>query len=76
MIKGPGGDRDFIGGLTQLTNLDPWKLSETGPSTKEHTCIGPWHICRDVKLYLHEHPPTNRMEAVPKALACLWNLFP
>jgi hypothetical protein len=31
----------------QSTNLDPWGLSETEPSPKEHARAGlrPWHIC-------------------------------
>ena len=30
-----------IGTPTKSTNLDPWGLSETEPSTKEHRQVGP-----------------------------------
>ena len=34
---GPESDRNSTGRPTESTNLDPWRLSETEPTTKEHT---------------------------------------
>jgi hypothetical protein len=39
-IKGAGGDGNPIGRTTVSTNLDPWRLRETEPPTKEHTQAG------------------------------------
>lgn len=50
-IEGPKGDENHIGRPTESTNIDPWKLSETKPSTKEYigarkrllgTYVGMW----------------------------------
>ena len=42
-------DREGIGTYstrrpTASTNLYPWELLATNPSTKEHTKAGPWHL--------------------------------
>ena len=39
-IAGPEGDENSTGRPIESTNLDPWKLSETEPPTKEHTLAG------------------------------------
>lgn len=36
----PGMHRDSIRRLTESTNLDPWGLPDTEPSTEEHTWAG------------------------------------
>ena len=33
-IEGPEEDRDSIGRPRESTNVDPWELTETEPSTK------------------------------------------
>jgi hypothetical protein len=35
-IPGPDWDRNSIGRPTELTNLDPWGLSDSEPPTKEY----------------------------------------
>jgi hypothetical protein len=42
-IGGPEEDSNSTGRSTESTSLDCWGLSETAPTTKEHTWIG--HIC-------------------------------
>lgn len=57
---------------TELTNLDPWELSETEPPTKEHTQAGPRpprSYVADMKLGLHVSPPTTGVGTVPKAIS-------
>lgn len=39
-IEGTEGDCNPIGRVTLSTNLDPWELPETKPSTKEYTQAG------------------------------------
>jgi hypothetical protein len=41
IIEGPKRDRNSMGRPTELTNLDPWGLSETEPTTKEHKWAEP-----------------------------------
>ena len=42
-IDGPQRDRTYPRGRpTESTNLDPWKLPETEPPTKEQIQAGPW----------------------------------
>jgi hypothetical protein len=36
----------------------------------------PWTYVADVQLILHAGPPTTGVSAVPKTVACLWNLLP
>ena len=73
-IEGPEEDRGPLG----RTNVDPWKLSETEPPTREHAQagLGPHTHGADVQLGLLAGPPTMGVGAVSKALACLWILFP
>ena len=40
-VEGAEEDCNSIGRSTASTNLDCWELSETNPSTKEHTWSGP-----------------------------------
>ena len=40
-IAYPKGDTKSIGRPIESTNLDPMRLSETEPPTKEHTWAGP-----------------------------------
>ena len=40
-IEGPEEDRDFIKGPSESTNLDPWGLPETEPTTEEQAWAGP-----------------------------------
>ena len=50
---GPERDRNSTGRPTESTNLDPWRLSETEPTTKEHVQNRPKppYICvLDVQL--------------------------
>jgi hypothetical protein len=46
-IEGPREDNNSTGRPIMSTNLDPWGLSETEPSIKEHIQVGPrpLHIC-------------------------------
>ena len=39
-IERLGGDRNSTGRPTESTNMDPWRLPETEPLTKEHTRAG------------------------------------
>jgi len=43
-IEGSREDGDSTGRLIRSINLNPWKLSETEPPSKEHTWDGPRHI--------------------------------
>jgi hypothetical protein len=38
--EGTERDSNFTGRPTMLTNLEPWKVPETEPPTKEHTQVG------------------------------------
>ena len=78
-IEEPEEDRKSTERPTELANLDPWELSETERSTKEHTWarLGPpCTYVADMQLCLHVGPPTTGSQAVPKAVACLWIPFP
>jgi hypothetical protein len=71
--KGLSRNRNFIGRLTESTNLDLWGLSETEALTKEHTGAHPTlpisctYVAK-VQLILHACPPTTGADAVPKAV--------
>ena len=67
-IMGPEGDRNSTGRPTKSTNLDPWELSETEPTTY----LGWNEICgiyvADVQLSLHVGPPTTGVGSLPNAV--------
>jgi hypothetical protein len=56
-IENPEGDRNSTGRPTKSTNLDPWGLSETEPSTKEHIQTGPMpfhtYVAKDYFVWPH-----------------------
>ena len=53
-IESRQGDRNSTGRPTELPNLDPWGLSETEPTTKEHICAkDPSTYIADVQFSLH-----------------------
>lgn len=41
LLEGPKEARDSTGGPTESTNMDPWRLPETKPPTKEQAWVGP-----------------------------------
>ena len=71
------GVRNSTGRPTELTNLNPWGLSETEQPIKDHTQTGPrppTHMqlmCSSVFLWA----PNHWSRAIPKAVACMWNMF-
>jgi hypothetical protein len=77
----PERDRNSIGRPTQSTNLDPWGLSETEPSTKKldtqaEPRLTPCSCAADVQLGLHIMWVLNNWSgAIPKAVACLSDMF-
>ena len=80
--QGPKGDRNSTGRATESTNLDSWGLPETEPPIKEHTWAGPrppypspCTYVADVQLGLRVGPKQLERGAIPKAVACLWNLL-
>ena len=40
-MEGTRGDRNSTENSVESINLDPWRLLETEPPTKEHTWAGP-----------------------------------
>jgi hypothetical protein len=79
-IEGPEGDRYSSGRPTESTNLDLWEFSETEPPNREHTQARPkpsaGKYVAGMQLSLRVGFLTSGTEAVSKAVACLWNLFP
>ena len=76
--KSPVGDRNSTGRPTESTNQEPWELSETEPPTKKHTQTGPSlaHTHSKYAPWSSCESGTTGAGAIPKAVACLWNLFP
>ena len=77
-IEGLQGDRNSIERLTDSTNLDPWRLSETEPPIKEHTQAGPslgaaYVAC--VQLRFHMGPQQLEQGLSPKLLPLFGNIL-
>jgi hypothetical protein len=77
---GPKGNRNSTGRPTELPNLHPWIFQrQNHQSTKEHTRDGPKppHIyVADVQLGLPVVGfQTTGTRAIPKAVACPWDMF-
>jgi hypothetical protein len=56
---------------TESTNLDPWgsqRMSQA-VSRLSHTYV------TNIQLDLHVGNPTTGVGAIPKAVACLWDMF-
>ena len=65
MTEGPEEDRDSTGRPTGSTNLDLWRLPETGlPETEQQARPRPQHICANVQFGHHVDPPTTGAESV------------
>jgi hypothetical protein len=61
---------------SQLTWI--FGLSESEPPAKEHTQAGPrppHSYVADVQLDCHVSPKQLEQGAIPKAIACLWDMF-
>ena len=62
MIEGSEGDRKSTKKSTESNNLDPWKLSETDPPTKEHkqaVLMHPGTYVADMQSSPHVGTPNN-----------------
>jgi hypothetical protein len=67
-----------IGKQTESTNVDTWGLSESEPPTKEHTRAEPrppYIYVADMQLDLHVALEKTGIEAIPKAVASMWEMF-
>lgn len=74
-IEQPEGDRNPTGRPTESTNLDPGIFQNLShqPKSMHRLEWGPQHICsRHAAQWASR---TTRVEALPKAVACLWYLF-
>jgi hypothetical protein len=78
-IRGPKGNRNSTGRLTESMNLDSWELPETESSAKEHPWARPrlfWKYVADVQLWssmVFMPIPQNWSGGCPW-FCCLWIL--
>ena len=76
-IAGPKRNRNSTGRTTESTNLDPWGSQNLNhqPKNIHGLDLGLPHICSRCATWSLGGSQTTGAIAVPKTVACTWNMF-